>query len=232
MIELIKSFSEFIVNRSNSWGFKTAFIISLFGVIISFDYILKISYNHHLNNKLDQLEKVNRIKDYYRTDITKQKHIEKLENEILENSHYTAITNNKYGGYFNNSNDIVALDSVNCDTLNVETKINQQSQHKPKVNYRNYNWMFISSNPLIILAFPILLFMPFYDKNARSGSGIFGWFASLVFLWLFASLTTWLTYKIPLILNNPNINYTLNVLLNVVLGVIISKASNKSNRNV
>jgi hypothetical protein len=234
MIDIIKSFSEFIVSRSNSWGFKTAFLISLFGVLISFDYILKISYNHHLNNKLDQLEKVNKIKDYYRSNLPKQKLIEKLENEIIENTHYTAITNNKYLEFKNKSNgvDEMAFDTLGCDTLFIDTKIKHQTQSTITVNTRNYTWMFISSNPLIVLAFPILLFMPFYDKKARSGSGIIGWFASLVFLWFFASLTTWITYKIPLILNNANINYALNLLINVILIIIISKASDKANKNV
>lgn len=73
--------------------------------------------------------------------------------------------------------------------------------------------MVFSSNYLLAIILPILLFLPLYSKDGRSGSAILGWFASLIMIGTVGVITTWISYKIPIIWNNVKYNYILNFLM-------------------
>jgi len=135
MVQLIRSLVDFVINKSNSWGFKTAFIISLFGVIIGFDYITKISYHNHKNNQLNQLEKIISIKAHYKFDTISLEKIIKIESHTFNNSHYSETIDEFLFGKTNynfekdNSNSIDSSRNVQItDTLNSLTKSETQEK--------------------------------------------------------------------------------------------------------
>jgi hypothetical protein len=66
--DIFKYFIDLIKDKTTSWGFKTALFISVIGLIFVADFYLGFSYNYHLNNKIEQLEKISYLKKEYPTD--------------------------------------------------------------------------------------------------------------------------------------------------------------------
>lgn len=90
--------------------------------------------------------------------------------------------------------------------------------------------MVLSSNYLLAIMIPFVIFLPLYDKNSRSGNGIAGWISALAIFGGIISLITWISYQIPLIWNNPIWNYILNFLIHTLFWVLIIKLENDKNK--
>lgn len=262
MVQLIRSLSEFIINRSNSWGFKTAFIISLFGIIIGFDYLMKISYNLHQNNKLGQIEKAVSIKPYYKSDSISLEKIKEIEYQTLNKGHYSEkideflFGESDYKSTIRKTKDTIRSIEIKYDTIYIlidstsemplkldATLAKEKKNNKlidslryelyrkevkvPSKNTRNLFWMVITSNYLLVIIAFIMLFIPFVDGQKIDGNLIFGWIASYVILGLWATVTTWVAFKIPIIANNPMYNYGLNLLIHTIFVVLLFSITSK-----
>jgi len=218
-IEFFKQIKELLFDNSTSWGKFIAKFISIIVFIVLFDILLSFSYNLHIENKLDQLEKITSIKFEYKKDSIKNIKIIKLENEILNKEHYSEFLPR-----------IFSKISFTQDTE--PQKINQNITDKNNTIKPIFSifWMTLSSNYLIIIVFPFLLFLPAYNKESRSGNGIASWISSLVMLLLMISSVTWISYQLPVVSINPIGNYILNFLIHTffwVLVIISGKDKNK-----
>ena len=78
IIEFIKQIKDLLFDNSTSWGKFIAKFISIIVFIILFDILLSFSYNLHIENKLDKLEKITSIKSEYKKDSIKNLKIVKL----------------------------------------------------------------------------------------------------------------------------------------------------------
>ncbi|WP_405368576.1 hypothetical protein [Nonlabens sp. Asnod2-A12] len=215
MIESIRHFFNLLFDNSRSWTFRAAAGISIIGFLILTDLVLNFTYNLHTNNKINQLEKIQTIKKEYKTDSLKLQKIILLENIIIDKEHYTEFINR------------------NLSYINIQTDIKNENRNEiilASESPYSLFWMSFSSNYLIAIILPFLIFLPLYNKESRSGKGILGWFASLIMIGLMTVLITWISYQIPLIWNNPVYNYILNFLIHTIFWFTIIKfSSNKKN---
>lgn len=197
MSDILKHIIDLLKDKATSIGFKTALFFSIIGVIFLTDNFIGFSYNYHINNKLEQLEKIQSLKTYYQNDISNLKNIEGLEEEILNKRHYKdAFTN-------------------------VFTIKSKDTPIAVKRYERSILWMFLSSNYGLIIAFFILLFLPLKGVVHRTGENLLGLFAMLVILVFIMWFLTWLAYLIPLLWGKPYLNYALNLILHIPIAYFI-----------
>ena len=195
MIESIKHFFNLLFDNSKSWTFRAAAGISILGFLVLTDLTLNFSYNLHTNNKINQLEKIQSIKKDYKTDSLKLSKIAILENKILNKEHYTE--------FFSRN-----LSKISFKTDIKDQNVNQSTNEKTTIKpIKSLFWMAFSSNYLLAIILPFLIFLPLYNSGSRTGSGILGWFASIIMIGAMGTLVTWISYQIPLICNNPIWNY-------------------------
>jgi hypothetical protein len=219
MIESIKHFFNLLFDNSKSWTFRAAAGISILGFLVLTDLTLNFSYNLHTNNKINQLEKIQSIKKNYKSDSLKLNKIVVLENKVLNKEHYTEFLSRN-------------LSNISFKTDTKDQNINQSTNEttttiKP---IKSLFWMAFSSNYLLAIILPFLIFLPLYNSVSRTGSGILGWFASIIMIGAMGALVTWISYQIPLIWNNPIWNYILNFLIHTLFWVLIIKLGNDKNK--
>ena len=89
MIEEIRKIIEIFLDKSKHWTLRAGIFISILGFIFIVDFSLNLSYNYHLSNKLEHLEKINSLKKVYENDSLKLKNILETENRIILKKHYT-----------------------------------------------------------------------------------------------------------------------------------------------
>ncbi|AMC10282.1 hypothetical protein Lupro_02995 [Lutibacter profundi] len=217
MTESIKHFFNLLFDNSKSWTFRTAAGISIIGFLILTDITLSFTYNIYINNKIDQLEKIQTLKKDYKYDSLKLKKIVFLENKILNKEHYTEFLSR-------NLSNISFKSSIKDQNVNQSTT-DTITTTKP---IQSLFWMVFSSNYLLVLISPFLILLPVYNRESRTGAGILGWFASLVMIVAIVTLITWISYQIPLIWHNPIWNYILNFLIHTLLLILIVKLNKKN----
>jgi len=220
MIESIKHFFNLLFDNSKSWTFRAAAGISIIGFLVLTDLTLNFSYNLHTNNKINQLEKIQSIKKDYKSDSLKLNKIVILENKVLNKEHYTEFLSRNLSkvSFKPDIKDQNVTQSTNETTTTI----------KP---IKSLFWMAFSSNYLLTIILPFLIFLPLYNSDSRTGTGILGWFASIIMIGAMGALVTWISYQIPLIWSNPIWNYILNFLIHTVFWILIVKLNKKTNAN-
>jgi len=219
MFEAIKNIIELFLDKSKHWTLKTGVFISIIGLFFILDFTFDWSYNCFINIKLDNLEKIQIIKQGYSADTLKSKKIVVLEDQILNKKHYTEFL---YFS-FNSLKNSITLNIIDQNLNNKTTP--KTDTNKPKI--RSYFFMLLTSNFLFLIVFIILIFSPFFDKELKSLKSLSSWFATLISFTAIIFTTTFLSFEIPLILNEPLYNYSLNFILHILLIVIIIKIFGK-----
>lgn len=219
-LEFIKEIKELIFDSNTSWGKLIAKLISLFVLLLIIDFSFNFTYNLHTSNKLSQLEVISSLKESYKTDSTKIKEINKIENTIFNKEHYSEFFPRLFSEIsFNIKTKDQKIPQINTETITTTKPI------------RTLFWMTFSSNYLLVIIMPFMIFLPIYDKKSRSGNAIAGWITALVIFGGIASLITWISYQIPLIYNRPYLNYILNFLIHtffLILSVAFSSDKKKN----
>jgi hypothetical protein len=217
MVEFFKHIYDLVFDKTKSWGVKTAATISIIGFLFLADLLFNFTYNIFINNKINQLEKIQTLKNSYKTDSLSLAKILLIEKKVLNGEHYA---------------DLIFRNLSNF-TFKFDVKKGKEVQ-KPKVEIiekpiRSIFWMALSSNYFFALILPFLLFIPLFGKGARHLNALLGWFSTLIMIGVVGSITTWISYQIPLILGNPIYNYVLNFFIHSIFWVIVFKLSKKSN---
>lgn len=197
MSDIVKHLIDLVKDGTTSIGFKTALGISIIGIIFLSDNIIGFSYNHHLNNKLEQLKSIQSIKVVYKNDSIRMNDIVSLEKEIFDRNHYTKVLSGLFSYNLNGTKKLVS-------------------------NYeRSIYWMILSSNYSLIIGFFILLYLPLRGSVHRTLANLAGWFAMLVIMCFIMAFLTWIAYLIPLLCGRSYFNYLLNVVLHIPVAYLI-----------
>lgn len=88
VISDFKDFYESIFDRSKSFSSKFFLFTFLILFFISVEFIFELSYNNHLNNKLDQLQKIITLKKEYLTNSIYLEKLVILEKQLISKTHY------------------------------------------------------------------------------------------------------------------------------------------------
>ena len=226
MIEEIRKIIEIFLDKSKHWTLRAGIFISILGFIFIVDFSLNLSYNYHLSNKLEHLEKINSLKKVYENDSLKLKNILETENRIILKKHYSDYLLNL---------DLLDNFSFNDPKKSISPKINDQKPKNntipktitKKKNIPSYFWMLVSSNYFLLLVFVILIFVPLFGKEQRTLKSLTGWFAGLISFALMIFIITWIAFKIPILFGNPIYNYILNAVIHTVFIALIVMNSDK-----
>lgn len=225
MIEGIKNIVELFLDKSKHWTLRAGVFISVIGVLFILDFTLDLSYNYYVSRKLENLEKIQILKKDYSTDDLKLKKILFLEEKIMSKKHYSEFI------FPDLSFPDFSFSSLKNSTIAKTTDQNPTKIVIPKTktnnpNIRSYFWMLISSNYLFVIVFVIMIFRPLTGKEQRTLKSISGWFAGLVVFSLIIIFVTWISFRIPLINNEPIYNYILNFIIHTLFIVLIAKNNN------
>lgn len=225
MIEGIKNIVELFLDKSKHWTLRAGVFISVIGVLFILDFTLDLSYNYYVSRKLENLEKIQILKKDYSTDDLKLKKILFLEEKIMSKKHYSEFI------FPDLSFPDFSFSSLKNSTIAKTTDQNPTKIVIPKTktnnpSIRSYFWMLISSNYLFVIVFVIMIFLPLTGKEQRTLKSISGWFAGLVVFSLIIIFVTWISFRIPLINNEPIYNYILNFIIHTLFIVLIAKNNN------
>jgi hypothetical protein len=222
MIEGIKNIVELFLDKSKHWTLRAGVFISVIGVLFILDFTLDLSYNYYVSRKLENLEKIQILKKDYSADTLKLKKILFLEEKIISKKHYSEFVFPDLS-FSSFKNSTIAKTTNQNPTKIVTPKI---KTNKP--NIRSYFWMLLSSNYIFVIVFVVMIFLPLTGKEQRTLKSISGWFAGLFVFSLNIIFVTWISFRIPLIYNEPFYNYILNFIIHTIFIVLIAK--NNSNK--
>jgi hypothetical protein len=220
MIEGIKNIIELFLDKSRHWTLKAGVFISVIGLLFVLDFMFNLSYNYFINNKLENIEKLQVIKKGYSDDTLKLKKIEELEENVINEKHYSE-------SFFLSFNSFKKSIIPNTTDQNVDNK-NTPKNATNKKNIRSPFLMLLTSNLLFLILLIILVFRPFFDKELKSLKTLSSWFASMTILITIITITVWLSFQIPILYNQPIYNYVLNFILHVILIIGIVKIFGKN----
>ncbi|WP_299117969.1 hypothetical protein [uncultured Winogradskyella sp.] len=204
MIDFIRDIFSFAKDKSTSIGLKAGIVITLFGLLVFSDYAFNLTYNYYVNNKTEQLIKLNQLKVIYAENSLELKKIRLTEKRILNQRHYSEVLNE-------------FLESYSKQKITVENPIIKNENKEERNSKRSLFWMVLSSNYFFILLILVLLILPFTGSIHREIKNILGSLAAIIILMGLISLITWIAYKIPLIYNRPYLNYALNFIIHFPL---------------
>lgn len=145
-----------------------------------------------------------------------------LEEKIISKKHYSEFVFPDLS-FSSFKNSTIAKTTNQNPTKIVTPKI---KTNKP--NIRSYFWMLLSSNYIFVIVFVVMIFLPLTGKEQRTLKSISGWFAGLFVFSLNIIFVTWISFRIPLIYNEPFYNYILNFIIHTIFIVLIAK--NNSNK--
>lgn len=218
-LEFIKSIKELVFDSSTSWGNFIAKFISLIVLLVVVDISFNFTYNLHTSNKLSQLEKITYLKTKYITDSINTVEIIKIENDVFDKEHYSDFLPRIWSK--------ISFKKATTDQNSTHNKTETTRTTKP---IKSLFWMTFSSNYLLAIMLPFLIFLPIYDKNARTLNGIAGWISALVMFGIIMTLITWISYQIPWWWDNPNWTYLANFLIHTLFWILIVKLGNDKNK--
>jgi hypothetical protein len=225
MIEGIKNIVELFLDKSKHWTLRAGVFISVIGVLFILDFTLDLSYNYYVSRKIENLEKIQILKKDYSAEALKLKKIQFLEEKIMSKKHYSEFIFPDFSfpdfPFSSLKNSTIAKTKDQNPTKIVTPKI---KTNKP--NIRSYFWMLLSSNYFFVIVFVVMIFLPLTGKEQRTLKSISGWFAGLVVFSLIIIFVTWISFRIPLINNEPIYNYILNFIIHTIFIVLIAKNNN------
>lgn len=189
---------NFFTDSSKSVGSKVGTIMITIFLLFAIDIIGSFTYNFQVNNKLNQLEKIEQLKEKYQSNQHKLALLKKTESSILKRQHYTDFVSSLFG-----SND-----------QRTAEKMTQNNTATPSNSILNRNLMIISSNYSLVIILPFLLLMPLFAmyQKTLTNDFVFGWFLALILMASTITVITIIAYMFPVLdESRPYLNYFLNV---------------------
>lgn len=212
----ISSILKFFLDKTTSFGVKTAIFISIVGLAVIIDMGFGISYNAHVTNKIEHLKSIQSLKSNYRSDTLKLAQIKNLEEKIINRHHYS---------------DFLRLDRfISSDKSNTnDQNANQSDTPITTANKPIFStfWMVVSSCFFLLAMTPFLIFLPLFPNVQMNRKSVTGWIALNIIWAAMIVLITFIAYQIPLVFGNPTYNYVLNAVIHtsfiLFIGILTKK---------
>jgi len=212
------SILNFFLDKSRSFGVKTALTISLIGLMFVVDFGLNISYNFSLNNRLSQLERIHKLKANYQKDTINFNHLLELEKEVINKKHYSDFL------HFNTK---AQKKVININTID-KNRINSKDVQYPPISTF---WMVLSSSYGLLILMGVLLALPIFPNQKYEKNYFFGWLALNILWGSLIVLITLIAFQIPIIQNNPIYNYWLNFGIHTFFIFILLVIAKRNKKN-
>lgn len=206
MTDVFNNLIGLITDRNKSLRSKIGGLFFILILFVSVDYCTSLTYDLHTNKKLEQIEKVFKLKKETSKDSFYTKEIGKLENEILNDKHYSE----SFLQFLNISGNHIK----NTETYN---DINN--------SLRSFFWMLISIGGLLIFGLPFSIFISFKNdkKLGQSKIKIFKNIIEIIGTTIiYICIWICISYLIPII-NSDYIwfNYIINFVLQIIAILVL-----------
>ncbi|WP_298369345.1 hypothetical protein [uncultured Lutibacter sp.] len=212
-MDILNKLFGLFYDNSKTLSHKLSYLIIFLFVIFIIEYHFDFTYNFYLNNKIEQLNGVNDLKNIYSSDSIKMIELNDIEQRILSRTHYSEYLRKisiKDFRIFERTEKPKVINSVNNNAVTIINK-----------PIRSYFWMLFSSSYLLVIVFVSLIFLPITHKKHRKGQDLAGLIAGMIILFILANIITWISYQIPVILKNPIFNYILNSIIHTIILIVI-----------
>jgi len=199
-LEFLNSIFHFFTDKTRGLSSKAITTIIVIALIVLIDNTLSFSYYYNTENKIEQISNVNKLL----TDTT----LTKIENQKLLNIRKDIIDRKTWK---DKTWDFIS--NMDFRSENSLTENPTEKEIETLLSERSYLWHFISSSWLIVILMIASPFIGIFDKKTPFGQAI----GILIILEPFLYGMAWILAKlfsfIPIILNNPTLNYILNAIL-------------------
>lgn len=224
MDNLLTNILTYFTDKTRSFGSKSLFLVAVLFSLLVFDYFTGLSFYISTSYKLNQIEKLERIKTDYPNNERLIIDLNKIENEIL-----TRKTIQDYFSFFEFSDfDFIANESTTqrTDSLTLKTKNNKHLNNDSK-NMISHDKTERRSNLIHILTSSysfilILMLLPFviftekkFDRNMIIGIILVAMML-IGFVWFFSY-----TFSLIPLIKYPWINYLINFGLHTSFLILI-----------
>ncbi|MEQ8547131.1 MAG: hypothetical protein RIC03_04440 [Cyclobacteriaceae bacterium] len=239
-MDLFKEFIRLFTDQDYSIKSKLVFVIILLGGVFFIDNILGFSFFYVNQQRINQLEKIEQLKKSSKENKPLVKLLEETEEEIINrqtviDAFLELFSKNKLEP--SNTHKISNLDTalvVRNDTLTIpvltdstKSKVIEKLANEPEDQYRSRLWHTLTSSYLLILVMFILPISGITQKPFRWPNFIGILFTSGIFAGL-VWLNQFLLGLIPVLFNQPWINYILNFAIQTFIFIWIG-LSQKNN---
>ncbi|UOU98401.1 hypothetical protein MUU74_00165 [Chryseobacterium daecheongense] len=207
-MELLNTIFIFFTDRTKKLSHKSIMILFTLVLVILIDNSLSFSYNYNNTSKLEQIEKLNSIIIDSTLSKTEKNKLITLRNNIINHETWKDKLYNK----------LISIDFKVKD----ENKIIVKNDTPQNSKERNYWIHFITSSWILMILIILMPLFAIFDKQNSSTALIFTIifiFEPLlyIFSWCFAKLFS----LIPVLYNNPFINYAVNFILHTIILLLI-----------
>ena len=200
-MDFLNSIFHFFTDKTRRLSSKAITTIIVVALIILIDNTLSFSYYYNTKNKIEQVSSVNKLLTDTTLTKTEKKKLLNIRRDIIDRKTWKDKTWDFISNMdFRSENSLTENPTENEIKIPIETK-------------KSYLWHFISSSWLIVILMLAFPFVGIFDKKTPFGQAI----GILIILepllygmaWILAKLFSF----IPIILNNPTLNYILNAIL-------------------
>jgi hypothetical protein len=223
-MSFINEIFDFLRDKTLTFNKKSLIIVGIFILVFSIDWLFGISFNYSINQKINQIEKIENIKINYSLTDSLLGELNRLETKIINRIDYVKLV---HFHDFKSKNQSTRAPVI-IDTLKVKqdsTQILHKVRPTPTVTmnkpiHRNWIWDLITSTFIYMIVILFLIILPFTQK-----SDFFTTLLGSVIVIIAIGLVCWLSYwvfsNIPTIIK-PWVNYIINSIVHVTIVVIIA----------
>lgn len=232
-MSLIDEVFDFVKDQTLSFSKKSLIISGIIILIFMIDFCLGISFNYSINQKLNQIEKIEMIKTNFPINDTLLTNLNTIESKLLNRFDYVKIIHFHQAKMrreiYNRPDTIKKIQKDGVKQIQDTAKVSLDHEIKTtktikELKLRNWIWDLISSSYVYLLAVLFLIIMPFTQKSSFLKL-LLGAFIMIVALGVVCWLTFLIFSNIPTILR-PWINYVINAIVHLfIVGVVINTIS-------
>jgi hypothetical protein len=223
-MSFINEIFDFLRDKTLTFSKKSLIIVGIIILVFLIDWLFGISFNYSINQKINQIEKIENIKINYALTDSLLGELNSLETKIINRIDYVKLVHFHDFKSKNQANRAL----VTIDTFKVKrdsTQILHKVGPTPTVItntpiQRNWIWDLITSTFFYLIAILFLIILPFTQKSDFFTT-LLGSFIVIVAIGLVCWLSYWIFSNIPTIIK-PWINYIINAIVHVAIVVIIA----------
>jgi len=215
-LELLDSIFKFFTDKTKGLSHKAIFVILTITALVVIDNTLSFSYFFNTQNKIEQIQGLNKILNDTTLTSNERKEIQIIRKDIIFRSTWKDKT-------FNFISQIEFKSEPSDSTIKIDSE---------PVFERSYFWHFITSGWAFIIVMILMPFVGLFSENTSIGNLI----SILIILepilygmaWIFAKLFS----LIPVLFGDPTYNYLVNIVLSSALTFLITLSTKKSRKTI
>lgn len=235
-MNIINDFINFLGDKSLTLSKKTILIVSIVFIVVVVDFWFGFSFNYSLNQRLNQIEKIELIKSNFNLPDSLNNQLGDIEFKIIYKKDYLNFLlwnfNKINNGKSLNTNKVEPDTSSMIGSTQDSTSIRESPTIKSKsetYSKRKFFLDLVSSSYIFLLILIILPFIPLTQKENIANSYI-GVIVIMIVIIGF-TIVNYLLYSLIPTLSKPWINYLFNAILHFSIVYSIIKLISRSSKN-